>query len=148
MSAAEGTMMRMTGDVVWPNGWRVEYRPLPGDLRGLTYYRQRCSIIDPGLHPWMHKCVVVHESIHAHDGPVPGWMEAREERRVNRETARRLIPLDALIEAMQTTTDARVAAAWLEVPVAMIWSRLKGAHPSERAAIRRALTNQEEGTAP
>ena len=126
-------------NVVWPEGWRVEVAPLPGRLRGLTQYRQRRTIIAPGLHPWQHRATLVHESIHAVDGPVPRFLQMREERRVHRETARRLIPLRDFIEVLQMTRDPRRAAAWLEVPVALVWARLQGLHPSERAAVRRAL---------
>lgn len=138
-------MVGMTGDVVWPSGWKVDIGPLPSGLYGITHYRQRRSVIAAGLHPWLHKAVALHESIHATDGPVPGWLESREERRVHRETARRLIPLDGLIHAMQATADARVAAEWLEVPVPMIWARLQGLHPSERAGVRRALEHHAAG---
>ena len=136
-------MLAMTGDIIWPQGWRVEVGDLPGRLHGLTLYRERRSIIREGLHPWQHKATAVHESIHAHDGPVPRWLESREERRVNRETARRLIPLDALIHAMQGTRDARTAAEWLEMPVALVWARIQGLHPAERHAVLRALRAAE-----
>ena len=131
--------MTLTGDIDWPVGWRVEIATLPGHLYGLTDYRRRCSTIQPDLHPWQHRATAIHESIHAHTPPVPAWLEQREETRVHRETARRLIPLAALIEVMQVTRDARVAAGMLEVPTSMVWARLQGAHPSERHAIWRAL---------
>lgn len=128
-----------TGEIVWPDGWQVEVAPLPRGTRGLTLYRERRSIIAPDLHPWQRRATETHEAIHAHDGPVPAWMEAREERRVNRATARRLIALPDLIHALQVTADAHVAAEMLEVPVPMVWSRLNGLHPAERAAVRRAV---------
>ena len=134
-------MHSMMGDIIWPQGWRVDIGSLPAGFYGVTHFRQRRSVIAAGLHPWMHRAVMLHESIHAPDGPVPRWLESREERRVHREPARRLLPLDALIHAMQATTDARVAAGWLEVPESMIWARLQGLHPSERHAVRRAIEN-------
>ena len=138
MSAAPCTMGHMT-DIVWPRGWRVEVGVLPPGLYGLTDFPRRCSTVAPDLHPWQHRATLVHENIHAVDGPVPRWLEAREERRVHRETARRMIPLGELVHVLQTTTDARVAAAMLEVPVALVWARLQGLHPSERHAVRRAI---------
>lgn len=134
-------MHSMTGDIIWPRGWRLDIEPLPAGFYGVTHFRQRRSIIAPDLHPWMHRAVMLHESIHAHDGPVPRFLEMREERRVHRETARRMIPLGELVHVLQTTTDARVAAAMLEVPVALVWARLQGLHPSERHAVRRAIEN-------
>lgn len=137
MSAPAAIMSRM--DIAWPEGWAVEHAQLPNGLRGLTIFAERRSVIAGDLHPWQHTATCVHESIHAADGPVPAWQEAREEQRVNRETARRLIPLPALLHTMRETNDARMAAAILEVPVALIYARLQGLHPSERASLRRSL---------
>ena len=134
-------MHSMTGDIIWPQGWRVDIGSLPAGFYGVTHFRQRRSVIAAGLHPWMHRAVMLHESIHAHDGPVPRFLEMREERRVHRETAQRMIPLGELVHVLQTTPDARVAAAMLEVPVALVWARLQGLHPSERHAVRRAIEN-------
>ncbi|WP_139650725.1 hypothetical protein [Tessaracoccus massiliensis] len=131
----------MTGDIIWPDGWRLDIEALPAGFYGLTDFQQRRSVVAAGLHPWLHRATLVHESIHAADGPVPRWLEGREERRVHRETARRMIPLGELVHVLQITTDARVAAAMLEVPVALVWARLQGLHPSERHAVRRAIEN-------
>lgn len=86
----------------------------------------------------------MHESVHAWRGPVLTWMEGREERAVRHETARRLISLDDLIEVLQATSDARVAAGWLEVPEAVIWARLQGLTPSERLLILARLGETDD----
>lgn len=72
-------------------------------------------------------------------GPVPPHQVAREERAVNRETARRLIPFRDLERALQETQDAYVAAELLEVPVSVVWARLQGLNPAERHSLRRLL---------
>lgn len=123
-------------DYVWlPDGWELLYEDPGHGARGRTLFDQCRILIAPGLHPWQEKASVVHECLHAHRGPVLPHMTAREERAVNRETARRLIPFAALAQVLQETTDAEVAAEMLEVPVAMVWARLQGLHPSERSRL-------------
>lgn len=139
MSVVVGIMECM--DQPLPSGWEVATAPLPAGVRGLCDYTYRQIWIADGLHPWQRRATVLHEIIHAERGPALVWHEAREERQVNRETARRLIPIQALGEVMQGTQDPRTAAAWLEVPVSMIWARIQGLHPSERAYLKRALKN-------
>lgn len=127
-------------DIAWlPEGWEVEVSDPGGGARGRTLFDQSRILIAPGLHPWQERATYAHEAIHAHRGPVPPHQVAREERRVNRETARRLIPLADLVRALQETQDAHVAAELLEVPVAVVWARLQGLHPAERHTVRRRL---------
>ena len=75
-------------DHVWlPEGWEVELAPPGGCARGRCLYDECRILIAPGMHPWQERATYVHEVIHAHSGPVPAHLTAREEVRVNRETA-------------------------------------------------------------
>ena len=122
-------------DLAWlPDGWEVEVADLRG-ARGLTLHDECRILIAPGLHPWQQRTTITHECIHAHRGAVPAHMQAREERIVNRETARVLIPLRDLADALAESDDARVIADRLEVPVAMVWSRWRGLTDAERAHV-------------
>lgn len=127
-----------------PEGWTVEVADGLGGARGLCRFRERRIVIAEGLHPWQERATLVHETVHAESGPVPVHLAAREERRVNRETARRLIPIRAFAAALQESRDADVVAGLLQVPVALVWSRWKGLHPSERHYLRRRLQSSDD----
>lgn len=103
----------------------------------MTLFDQNRVLIASGLHPWEMRATVTHEGVHVERGPVPKHLTDREERTVERETARRLIGIRELARALQESDDADTIAAWLEVPVWLVWSRLNALHPSERHFIRR-----------
>ncbi|MDO5678671.1 MAG: hypothetical protein Q4G35_14335 [Propionibacteriaceae bacterium] len=114
-----------------PKGWTMKTYDL-GGARGWTLFEHRVILIKPGLHPWQNRATVTHELLHAHRGAVPAHMQAREERIVNRETARRLITIRDLAAALSESSDPRFVADRLEVPVALVWSRWHGLTSTER----------------
>lgn len=125
-------------DVMWlPEGWEVEIVDPGGGARGRTLFDEGRILIAPGLHPWQFRATMVHEGIHVERGPVPIRLQAREEAAVNRETARRLIPIREFADALQESDDVRTIAERLEVPPAVVRARWEGLHPSERHFIRR-----------
>ena len=122
-----------------PEGWELDITDPGGGARGRCLHAECVVLIAPGLHPWQQRATYTHEVLHAHRGPVPGHMQAREEDAVERETARRLIPFADLVWAAQEIQDAQGVADRLEVPVSVLWVRLDSLHPAERHHLRRAI---------
>lgn len=90
-------------------GWRVDWAWAPRH-RGLTCFHTRTITLDARLGRRDERCVLSHELVHAERGPFPRWLRPREERLVSSIAARRLIPLDALGEALAWSLDAHIVA--------------------------------------
>lgn len=122
-------------DPLIANGWRIDWAFVPG--RGRCIWDEQRIIIEPGL-PWrLERSVLSHEAVHAERGPYPRWLYRREEEEVSRESARRLIPIRALAEALAWSLHADVVAEELDVDVPTLMARIRGLHPAERAFILR-----------
>ena len=140
LSAAGTTISRMTIDV-WggvPAGWRVEWQPVRrlGECR----WADRVIVLADRLSEWMLPVVLVHEVVHAERGPSPRWARVREEETVRQETARRLIDVRALGEALAARPwDPAGVAEELGAPVDVVLARLRGLHPAELAYLARRL---------
>lgn len=86
------------------------------------------------------RCTVLHEVLHVERGPVPGGLVDREELRVQKETARLMLPSvkeigDAYAWAQG---DDEAAAHELGVDVDVLRTRMKYmTHPTERAYLAR-----------
>jgi uncharacterized protein (DUF1778 family) len=110
-----------------------------GGRRGCIDFRTgevRVRRSDP---PHERKCVMSHELVHDERGPVPRWLTAREESTVREESARRLIALDALAQALRWTSFITEAAAELAVDVPTLQARLITLTDDERAELSEAL---------
>ena len=83
----------------------------------------------------------MHELVHVERGPAPAdpHLRAREEATVERETARRLIPLSALAEALSWSLHPAVVADELRVTEAVLTTRLRALHPAELHYLTRRL---------
>lgn len=104
----------------------------PGWVGGAIYGRlgdRAAIIISPGLDQTERRCALAHELVHDERGvTTPGATAATmelEEERVRRESARRLVPLEELLELVtaradvEAVTAAMVAAEFdVTVPVA------------------------------
>lgn len=115
-------------------GWRVEWTR---GLRGLgsTKFADRTITLDARLGRRDERCVLSHELVHAERGPFPRWLRPREERLVSSIAARRLIPLDALGEALAWSLDAHIVADELDVDLPTLHARLAALGPAERAYL-------------
>lgn len=94
--------------------WRDD---LPESTGGAVYIRQGHSaviVLDTSLNRVERNAALAHELVHhergggSHDSDMPrGWraVAAREEMWVDREVARRLVPLDTLAELCDRTAD-------------------------------------------
>lgn len=105
-----------------PPGWVVTRAAIT--TRGYCDHARRLIVINARLSLVEERCTLTHEIIHAERGPVPAHHAAREERIVDAEAARRLIPLDALLEAVRWACCPAEAAETLGVDVPTLLTRL------------------------
>lgn len=122
------------------DGWRVDWAWRPQRL-GVTRWGERRIILDITLSDRLARCVLSHEVIHAERGPSPRWAMAREEEIVSRESARRLIPLEQLGEALAWTLCADEAAEELWIDRPTLLARLRSLTPAERAYLTARLAH-------
>ena len=112
---------------------------LPDHLYGCYDKHTDTIWIDDRLTPAERRCTLEHEHIHAARGdePLPDpVMNERQELRVHREAARRLVSVDQLADAIKWATDARELAANLEVDLPTLQARLDQLNEHETAYLR------------
>lgn len=129
-----------------PPGWDVSWAFLPWPTTGLTSWRHHTITIDPICPPEMQRCTLAHELIHVERGPVldEPTLAAREELAVEKETARRLIGVRELGEAMVESDRLGHVAELLGVDPDTLTVRLTHLHPVERAYLRQRLAAKED----
>lgn len=139
----------MTTNGGW-NPWRamrhlshgtVRWGHLPAGVRGIAEHGGSVITLDPRQTQPERRCTLTHELIHLERGPVPSCpvAAAREELAVEAEAARRLIPLDALIDALLWSYDEHELADELWVDLDMVRARLDNLTGEERAVIDERL---------
>lgn len=132
--------MFSVGELVAPEGWRLAWAPLPGRQVGETHWPSQTITIDPRIPVVAMRCTLAHESIHVERGPSPAMIFDRaEELAVQKVTARRLVEVRALGEALAERCCVLHAAEVLEVTPSIVETRLRWLHPSERAYLVRRL---------
>ena len=114
-------------------GWRVVWWPVA--RRGLTRWADRLVLLDPGMRGDQERAVVTHELVHAARGPVPGWMQAREEAAVSAIAACLLVDVSHLMEAVAWSRVTVEIADELRVDAATVRARVAVLTAQERAAI-------------
>jgi hypothetical protein len=132
----------MEGDL--PDGWRLQYRPLPGRLLGETVWPTMTITIDPRCPAASQRCTLQHELIHIERGPVPrdAVLAAREDLAVEKAAARRLIGVRGLGEALAESDHLGHVAELLHVDPDTLTVRLNHLHPAERAYLKNRLENR------
>lgn len=130
----------------WPEV-TVRFLPLPGDLLGLVRYP--LIVLRADVTAAQHRSTLAHEIVHLERGvlhghdpacPVPGLAESREEHRVERVAAARLISvadLGAALRQLGPGASATELAAALDVDRALLRVRLDTLSAGDRAALRR-----------
>lgn len=118
------------GDVL---GWCIATTPPRISLRRGLLQAQRRSTL-------------THELVHLERGPLADHavLDAREEEAVEREAARRLIPLDRLVWAMQWSRDEYEVADKLWVDVDIVHARLRSLTPAEELQLQTLLDEVTE----
>lgn len=136
--------------------WRVLGRQHPGiwtataDLPepGARYYPAHdVVLLDRRLDERGRRCAISHELVHIQRGDTAcgGWHGRRQERLVERESARRLITLDDLISALQWSQDERELADELWVDVTTLRARLASLTADEHVELVMRVYSEEPG---
>lgn len=115
-------------------GLRVIRRDLRKPHRALWHPPSRTVILDRTLSQRERRCSLAHELVHVERGD-----ECRQAPRVEVEVhlvaARRLIPIEALVEGMRWTRDLHVLADELWVDAPTLECRLEHLSDCERAVL-------------
>lgn len=120
----------------------LHWAHLPAGIFGFTDFEARTVTLARGLNQAERRCTIDHESEHVRRGPVPAWLQPREEREVDRISARRLLPdIRAVGEALAWAHNVAEAADELWVDEDTLHARLEHLHPSERAYLCRRLAD-------
>lgn len=120
---------------------RLVWQQLDGRLGEYRHVIREIAL-DPRMHRRQRRCTLAHELQHAMRGDVPcvsPVLERRQERIVERAAALRLIPLDALTEALRWARDRVELAETLDVDLAMLDARLASLGSHELEAVERAI---------
>lgn len=125
-----------------PAGWSVDFVVMPA--RGMCRWNRRTILLDIKLSRIEERCTLTHELVHAERGPFPRWATAREEAAVNAEASRRLIPLDALGEALAWSLHPAAVAEELDVDPPTLEALLRNLAAAEVEALRRRLQHHFE----
>lgn len=111
---------------------------------GLTTHSTATISIRRDLTWEERRCTIQHEIIHIEGGPVPRGLRDKEEERVRRETALRMIPdIRPVGDAIAWAFSAEEAAEELGVDVPVLRYRLRHMSPMERAWLRNRLEQED-----
>lgn len=131
-----------------PAGWTLEWEHRDG-LLGWTNFTRHTITLNPRQLSREAACTLCHELIHIERGPLPAnlWLAAREEHLVEVETARRMIHIDRLGDALAwSITDRCETAEDLGVDCDTLNTRLTHLTTAEDNYLR-ARTNHWEAWA-
>ncbi|MCR1785366.1 hypothetical protein KVF89_22690 [Nocardioides carbamazepini] len=103
------------------------------------YHHDRAVVVRTGLDLDEERWHLWHELVHADDGDEAGHTDIRRERWVDREAARRAMPITTLIWAFGLAENWHTAAALLKLPEARVrWYVGSALEPDARDLVRRA----------
>lgn len=102
-----------------------------------------CITIATGMTQAERRCTLTHELIHRERGPVPEHLREKEEEIVRDLSARRLIPMRDLAEAMLWSYDEYEIAEELWVDEPTVADRLRNLSEAERTFLREELDKRE-----
>ena len=120
----------------------VHFVDLPRRQRGFCDHDTMSIWIANGLRQRERNKVLAHELLHLDRGPVYRCWEAAEERAVEEATARALITIGDLCDALRWSRDPHDIADALHVPAYLVrlrWDSMR--HPAERAAIAAVMAD-------
>lgn len=142
MSHPPGIIERMFDNRRELRGWDVVHARLPIDVKGVCDFQAKRITLDADLLEVEARCTLAHELLHAIRGPVPAnpVLAAREERQVERQAARGLIPLGALIEALKWSRLPSEVAEALGVDEDMLGARVDGLEACELQTVEEAIS--------
>ena len=113
---------------------------------GRYYDDRRAIVLRKGLRIEAERRYMWHEIVHAirRDESCHGWARHTMERSVEREAARRAMPLAALQAAVEQAATWHDIVWLMKVPEPWVRFRMEIAHPAERALLREARRWIEE----
>lgn len=125
--------------------WTLVMAELPDGVLGRTDWSTRTITLNIRMLQAQRRSTVCHEIEHVRRGPAhpDPVLTAREESAVEQATARKMITIEALGEAMAWSDDIHEVAEDLWVDPALVETRLRHLHPSERHYLRRRLTHKD-----
>jgi hypothetical protein len=118
---------------------------LPIAEPGRYYHGRRAIVLRSGRTLEEERRYLWHELVHAERGDTEctGWLRSASERRVDREAARRAMPLVAMERRLEVASDWHDFVWHMKVPEWWVRFRLAIAHPAERARLDRACSRSE-----
>lgn len=123
-------------------GIRVISRDLPGALRGVWHMPSRTVILDSGLSQRERRSVLCHELVHSERGDACR-QSARVEAEVHAVAARRLVPLERLVDALRWARSESCLADELWVDETIVRARLDRLTEMERELVAAALSVEQ-----
>lgn len=109
---------------------------------GRYYHARRAIVLRSGRPLEEERRSLWHELVHAErgDAACTGWARSDAERRVEREAARRAMPVEAMEHRLALAADWHDFVWHMKVPEWWVRFRLALALPAERARLDRACT--------
>ncbi|MCC3276408.1 hypothetical protein LJ753_11055 [Arthrobacter sp. zg-Y20] len=127
----------------------VVYAYLPGDMTGVYDRVLDIIIIDPRCDPATRRSTEAHERVHAERGDSQcedHWFDAKQERIVELEAARRLIPVHLLEDGLRwCSSHPEELAHYLDVDLDMLHARIETLTDEEKFVLERTLRTLERG---
>lgn len=111
------------------------------------YDSERAIVVRRGLLLEEERRYLWHELVHADRRDQSCHVDAKAETSVEREAARRALPLTTLLWAFGRAATHEEVVDLLKLPVGWIQYRLNIAHPAERALIRRTVDERRDEVA-
>lgn len=107
---------------------------------GLTTHSTATVSLRRGMTWEERRCTLQHELEHVESGPVPAGLREKDEERVRRLTALRMIPdIRPVGDALAWALSGEEAADELGVDLDVLTYRLRHLHPTERGWLMRRL---------
>ena len=122
---------------------RLEWQDVDHEM-GHYDFAEDCITITVGMTQAERRSTLTHELIHRERGPVPSHLLEKEEGIVRDLTARRLIPMHALVEAMLWSINEYEIADEVWADVAVVRDRLTGLSEAERDELDATLRRRYE----
>lgn len=116
--------------------------PGPGTLGRVDFAAQRITL-HPDLLQTERRSTLTHELIHLERGPAAPGCEAREELRVDREAALRLVEIADLVSAAKWTDDIHELAFELWVDPDTVRVRMRHLTAAEEAELARVRSSRD-----
>lgn len=128
--------------------WTIRRRPLGDVIHAVLSVRHRLVLVDRGLSLVGWRCTVAHEVAHLDaghgDAELPPLLIAKAEETVDRVAAKRLVSLDALLDANLWGRHPAEVADELDVDLDTLKVRVANLTQQEKDYINGRLADRED----